>query len=153
MLRHRALSDRKRLLSKGRFENHQKGPTVLLKLFKKIFNWYTVVELNCTEKRIQSALKKLVLKMKSWKVPGLQTLGLQQGFILDLLGKMEFTAPQNPQLNWKLRRVQHLPIVCNSKNAQIFLVWATAVYSYLTTGVNGALNLRFLSPLSTASRA
>ena len=91
--------------------------------------------------------------MKSWEVPGLQTLGLQQGFILDLLGRMEFTAPQNPQLSWKLRRVQHLPIFCNSKNAQIFLFWATAVYIYLTTGVNGALNLRFLSPPSTASRA
>ena len=56
---------------------------------------------------------------KNERFQGLQSLGLHHSFTLNPLGGMKFTAPQYPQLNWELLRLQALPIVCNSKNVQI----------------------------------
>ena len=68
---------------------------------------------------MQSALKKLVLKMKSSKVQRASVSGSAPWLHSRHTDRDEVYSSPIPSANWALLRLQALPIVCNSKNVQI----------------------------------
>lgn len=121
MVGYRTLPNRKRLLSKGKFENYKKCPTILSKEFKKKCSSFSRVKF-CLKMKALCIIRFTNKMVRSSKV-----------FTPWAYGGGRLTATRDPQLHWPLLRLRYLSTVRNAKNsrcpnAKIFVILAI-VYS------------------------